>query len=82
MSTTFGLALHLNQSNITQRQGYLGSPLHRTIGQVKKSPFLVPTSPTKLGTFSTGGLRKSQWFSNQKENVADVTLPTTEGIIV
>ena len=52
------------------------------IGQVKKSRFLVPTNPTKLGTFSTGGLRKSQWFSNKKENVSEVTLLTTGGIIV
>ena len=56
--------------------------IHRTIGQVKKSPFLVPTNPTKLGTFSTGGLRRSQWFFKEKENVTQVTLLTIAGIIV
>ena len=58
------------------------NPLHRTIGQVKKSPFLVLTNPTQLGTFSTGSLRRSQWFSKEKENVTHVTLLTTGGIIV
>ena len=48
------------------------------VGLVRKLVFLVPTSPTKLGTFSTGGLCRSQWFSKKKENVADVALLTSE----